>query len=41
VMFGTALIFYILTLKFDFMKLWLEGLKDGINGKLYVKSSLS
>jgi len=40
-MFGSALIFYLLTLKLDFLKLWLEGLKDGINGRLYVKSSLS
>jgi len=26
--------------QFHFFVIWLEGLKDGINGKLYVKGSL-
>jgi len=41
IMFSAAAMFYLLTAKLDFLKLWLEGLKDGINGRLYVKSSLT
>ena len=41
IMFTAAGLFYMLTVNFQFMGLWLEGLKDGINTKLYVKESLS
>lgn len=40
IMFAAAFMFYLLTVKFDYLRLWLEGLKDGVNGRLYVKSSL-
>ena len=39
IMFVAAAWFYLLTCNFAFLGLWLEGLKDGINGKLYVKDS--
>ena len=41
IMFSAAGLFYMLTVNFQFMGLWLEGFKDGINTKLYVKESLS
>ncbi len=41
IMFAAAFMFFLLTVKFDYLQLWLEGFKDGINGKLCVKSSLS
>ena len=41
IMFAAAFMFYLLTVKFDYLRLWLEGLKDGVNGRLCVKSSLS
>ena len=41
IMFAAALMFFLLTVKFDYLRLWLEGLKDGVNGRLCVKSSLS
>ena len=41
IMFTAAAIFYILTMNFKFLGIWLESLKDGINEKLYVKESLS
>ena len=41
IMFAAAFMFYLLTVKFDYLRLWLEGLTDGINGRLYVKSSLA
>jgi rhamnopyranosyl-N-acetylglucosaminyl-diphospho-decaprenol beta-1,3/1,4-galactofuranosyltransferase len=37
VMFMSAFLFYIVTLRFDFIKLWIEGFKDGLNSKLYVR----
>jgi len=37
VMFMSAFLFYIVTLRFDFIKLWIEGLKDGLNSRLYVR----
>ena len=40
IMFAAAFMFFLLTVKFDYLRLWLEGLKDGVNGRLYVKSSL-
>lgn len=40
IMFAAAFTFYLLTVKFDYLRLWLEGLKDGVNGRLYVKASL-
>ena len=40
IMFAAAAVFYVLTLNFKFMGLWLEGLKDGLNGRLFVKSNL-
>jgi GT2 family glycosyltransferase len=36
-MFIVSLFFYILTLNFYFIKLWIEGLKDGLNNNLYVR----
>jgi rhamnopyranosyl-N-acetylglucosaminyl-diphospho-decaprenol beta-1,3/1,4-galactofuranosyltransferase len=36
-MFLFSLLFYILTLNFHFINLWFEGLKDGLNNKLYVR----
>jgi GT2 family glycosyltransferase len=40
IMFAAAALFYMLTINFNYLELWFEGLKDGINGKLYVKNSL-
>ena len=40
IMFTAAVIFYVMTFNFKFLALWLEGLKDGVNGNLYVKESL-
>ena len=40
IMFAAAGAFYLLTLNFKLLGLWLEGLRDGINGHLYVKDSL-
>ena len=40
IMFIAAAIFYIMTINLKFFRLWLEGLKDGINGNLYVKKNL-
>ena len=40
IMFVAAAWFYLLTFNFRLLGLWLEGLKDGVNGKLYVKDSL-
>ena len=40
IMFIAAAIFYIITINLSFFLLWLEGLKDGINGNLYVKKTL-
>ncbi len=40
IMFAAAGVFYLLTLNFKLLGLWLEGLRDGINGHLYVKDSL-
>ena len=40
IMFAAAFMFYLLTVKFDYLRLWLEGLTDGVNGRLYVKPSL-
>ena len=37
VMFMSAFLFYIVTLRFDFVKLWIEGLKDRLNSRLYVR----
>ena len=37
IMFISSLIFYILTLKFRFIKLWLEGLSDGLGSRLYIR----
>ena len=38
IMLTAAAFFYMLTVNLKFLGLWLEGLKDGINGKLYVKN---
>jgi GT2 family glycosyltransferase len=40
IMFVAAAGFYVLTFNYAFLGLWLQGLKDGINGRLYVKDSL-
>ena len=32
-----ALFYYLLTLKFNFLRLWLQGFRDGIRGRLYVR----
>jgi rhamnopyranosyl-N-acetylglucosaminyl-diphospho-decaprenol beta-1,3/1,4-galactofuranosyltransferase len=32
-----ALIYYILTLRIDFIRLWFAGLRDGLQGRLYVR----
>lgn len=32
-----ALFYYLLTLKFSFLRLWLQGFRDGIRGRLYVR----
>jgi len=40
IMFAAAALFYLLTINFKFLRLYLEGLKDGINGRFYVKESL-
>ena len=37
VMFITALCFYILQLKFEFIRLWLEALIDGLRNRLYAR----
>lgn len=36
-MFLSSLLFYILTLKFQFIRLWLEGLKDGLMDRVYIR----
>lgn len=36
-MFLFSLLFYILTLKLQFIKLWFEGLKDGLKNRIYVR----
>ncbi len=41
IMFVAAFLFYLLTANITYLRLWLEGFKDGINGRLYVKKSLS
>ena len=40
-MFTAAALFYLLTVNLRFMGLWLQGFKDGVNEKLYVKKILS
>jgi rhamnopyranosyl-N-acetylglucosaminyl-diphospho-decaprenol beta-1,3/1,4-galactofuranosyltransferase len=40
IMFSAAAMFYLMTINFKFLGLFLKGLKDGIKGKLYVNESL-
>ncbi len=37
IMFGSALVFYLLTLNFSYLGLWFEAFCDGLNGRLYVR----
>ena len=37
ILLGGALVFYVLTLRLDFVHLWLSGLKDGVQDRLYVR----
>jgi len=36
-MFFSSLLFYVLTLKFQFIRLWFEGLKDGFKNRVYIR----
>jgi GT2 family glycosyltransferase len=40
IMLTAAAFFYLMTFNFTLLGFWMEGLKDGLNGRLYVKESL-